>query len=67
MGVTCAFLELDSSTVCTCTIKKMESLLMQTTDSCFSPFGPCQCGVAPGVDQQLLLFDLHQTGLQVYK
>ena len=25
-----------------------------TTDSCFGLCGPCQCGVAPGVDQQLL-------------
>ena len=43
---------------------RIESLLMQTADSCFGLFGPRQCGVASGVypqllaDQQLqLLFD----------
>ena len=29
-------------------------LVNTTADSCFGLFGPRQCGVAPGVDQQLL-------------
>ena len=28
--------------------EKMESLLMQSADSCFRLFGPRQCGVEPG-------------------
>ena len=33
--------------------RKMKNLLMQTTDSCFNLFGPCQYSTVPGVYQQL--------------
>ena len=47
--------ELEPAKVITdCQFWPRHCLLMQTADSCFGLFGPHQCGVAPGVDQQLL-------------